>query len=86
MAGLDGNAVAGTLAEVFGVEMTEARCECAGCGARFAAAEAVVFLGGPGTVLRCRLCSSVLMVLVTVRGTTCVDRRGLSVLEGRAAC
>ena len=42
---------------------------------------AVVYLEAPGTVVRCRICGSVVMVIVEVRGTKCVDLRGLAVLE-----
>jgi hypothetical protein len=80
MEGLDGNAIAGRLFEVFGGEMTTATGECAHCGARGPVAETVVFLRAPGTVVRCRVCRDVHMVFVTVRGTTCVDLRGLSSL------
>jgi hypothetical protein len=40
-----------------------------------------VYLGGPGVVARCRHCESVLMILVEIRGVTCVDAMGLSVLQ-----
>ncbi len=79
--GLDGNAIAGLLFEAFGAELTTATGECASCGARGPVAETEVYLRAPGTVVRCRSCRSVLMVLVTVRGTTCVDLRGLSGLK-----
>jgi ribosomal protein S27E len=79
--GLDGNAIAGLLRDVFGAELTTARVECASCGARGPLAETVVYLRSPGTVVRCRTCHEVLMVLVTVRQTTCVDQRGLASLE-----
>jgi len=79
--GLDGNAIAGLLFEAFGAELTTATGECASCGARGPVAETEVYLRAPGTVVRCRSCRSVLMVLVTVRGTTCVDLRGLAGLE-----
>jgi hypothetical protein len=78
---VDGNAIAGLLLEVFGVEMTTATGICASCGASGPVAECVVFLRAPGTVIRCRSCSSVLMVLVSVRGIACVDLRGLADLE-----
>jgi hypothetical protein len=48
-------------------------------------AELEVYLQAPGTVLRCRSCSSVLMVLVTARGVTCVDLGGLAALEREEA-
>ena len=78
MDALDGNAIAGLLVEVFGAEMTTATGVCGNCGASGVVAELVVYLEAPGTVVRCRSCSSVLMVLVTARGVTCVDLRGLA--------
>jgi Family of unknown function (DUF6510) len=81
MDALDGNAIAGLLVDVFGTEMTTATGVCARCGASGVMAEFVVYLRAPGTVARCRSCGSVLMVLVTVRGITCVDLHGLARLE-----
>jgi hypothetical protein len=78
---LDGNAIAGLLASVFGEEMTSATGTCASCGASGAVATFVVYLGGPGTVARCAACTAVLMVLVMRRGVTCVDLRGLAALD-----
>jgi hypothetical protein len=78
---LDGNAIAGLLVHVFGREMTMAIGSCACCGRRAPVGEFDVYLRAPGTVARCRKCGGVLMVLVTIRGVTCVDLRGLSALE-----
>jgi hypothetical protein len=78
---LDGNALGGALWDVFGEEMTAAAATCAGCGAASSVAELAVYLGGPGAVARCRRCDTVLIALVTVRGTTCVDLRGTARLE-----
>ena len=78
MDALDGNAIAGQLVEVFGAELTTATGVCGGCGARGLLAELEVYVRAPGTVVRCRSCKSVLMVLVTARGVTCVDLRGLA--------
>ncbi len=78
---LDGNAIAGQLYEAFGVEMTVAVGVCAHCRARGVLAESVVYLGGPGTVVRCRSCSGVLAVLVQRREITCVDLLGLESLR-----
>jgi len=78
---LDGNAIAGLLAQVFGEEMTTATGSCAACGASGEVARFVVFARGPGTVARCPACDSVLMVLVSIREITCVDLRGLAALE-----
>jgi Family of unknown function (DUF6510) len=78
---LDGNAIGGHLNEVFGVEMTAATVVCGSCGATGPAAELAVYLLEPGVVARCRRCSALLIVLVGVRGVTCVDLRGLAALE-----
>ena len=83
MTALDGNAIGGALLEIFGAELTDALGECTACGARAHVAEAEVYLGGPGVVARCRTCEAVLMVLVTIRGVTCVDLRGLAGLTPR---
>ena len=85
MEALDGNAIAGQLVEVFGAELTTATGVCASCGASGLVAELVVYLQAPGTVVRCRSCGGVLMVLVTARGVTCVDLRGLSQLDPEEA-
>jgi hypothetical protein len=84
MDALDGNAIAGALFDVFGVEMTTATGVCAGCGATAQIGELAVYVRAPGTVVRCRACERVLMVLVTIRGVTCVDQRGLAALERRS--
>jgi hypothetical protein len=81
MEALDGNAIAGLLHDVFGVEMTIAAGVCAHCGTRGLVAETVVYLGGPGAVVRCRTCSGLLMVFVEVREVRCVDLSGMTSLE-----
>jgi Family of unknown function (DUF6510) len=78
MEALDGNAIAGALFAVFGREMTTAVSVCANCGATGPVAETRVYLRGPGVVARCSRCSAVLLVLVEIRGVTCVDLRGLA--------
>ena len=81
MDALDGNAIGGLLHQVFGTEMTAATGTCAHCGAAGPVAELVVYLRGPGTVVRCRACLGLLMVFVDVRGFTCVDLQGVAALE-----
>jgi len=78
---VDGNAIAGLLASVFGAEMTTATGTCGSCGAITMVAELPVYLTEIGTVVRCRSCQSVLMVFVSVRGITCVDLMGLASLS-----
>jgi hypothetical protein len=84
MEALDGNAIAGMLVDVFGVEMTTATGVCDHCGTVAQLAELQVYLEAPGTVARCRSCEGVVMVLVDVRGIMCVDLQGVESLEPSA--
>ena len=81
MEALDGNAIGGLLIDVFGTEMTSARSTCGSCGATRLVAELVVYLRAPGTVVRCRTCGTVLMVLVRRADVTGVDLSGLARLS-----
>jgi hypothetical protein len=78
MIALDGNAIAGDLIEAMGVDLAAAICTCASCGSSGFFAEAVVYTRGPGRVARCRVCGEILAVLVTIRGVTSVDLRGIA--------
>jgi hypothetical protein len=80
MDALDGNAIAGQLLEVFGVELTTATGTCANCAAAAPIAELVVYMSA-GTVARCRSCEAVVIVLVERPGATRVDMRGMAALE-----
>jgi Family of unknown function (DUF6510) len=82
---LDGNAIGGLLAEVFAAEMTSAEATCAACGAIRPLADTMVYLRGPGTIVRCRSCTSVLMVVSQVRGMNCVDLTGIQALQVTAS-
>jgi hypothetical protein len=75
---LDGNALAGLLAEVFGGEMTNAVVTCRACGCTAAIAETVVYPRLPGAVVRCRNCTGLLMVITQMRGVNCVDMLGMA--------
>jgi hypothetical protein len=81
MDALDGNAIGGLLLDVFGAEMTTATGVCGSCGATAVVAELTVFMRGPGTVVRCRSCESVLMVFVERSEVVCVDLGGVVSLE-----
>jgi hypothetical protein len=74
---LDGNAAAGLLFDAYGAEMTTSVGVCAACGRTGPLAETVVYLRAPGVVLRCRNCSSVLLVIVERGAVKCVDARGV---------
>ena len=81
---LDGNSVAGLLAEVFALEMTTAVVRCAGCGHDDPVGAATVYANAPGVVLRCRGCAGVLMRFAEIRDRVVVDMRGAARLELRA--
>jgi Family of unknown function (DUF6510) len=81
MDALDGNAIGGLLNEIFGREMTTAVGTCGTCRSTGQVAEAVVYRQAPGTVMRCRVCTAVLMVVVRHHDINCVDLQGLASLE-----
>jgi hypothetical protein len=79
---VDGNRMAGGLADLFAVDLTVARGRCSGCGRVEALAQARVFDdAGPGMVARCSGCESVLMRVVRAPDRAWLDLRGLSYLE-----
>ena len=73
---VDGNALAGPLAEVFVADMTMARFRCAGCGQVWAVAETMAWTHGPGLVARCAGCEAVLLRMVRTPTTWRVDLSG----------
>ena len=67
---LDGNAAAGEFAGILAGDPTTVTVRCGACGATQAFAQLRAYLGGPGTVLRCRACEEmVARVARTPRGT-----------------
>jgi hypothetical protein len=80
---LDGNACAGLLAEIFGQDLTAARGACVGCGAvaQIGAQHLYDYPAGPGAVLRCGSCQSVLMVVVDAGTRYRIGVQGLTWLE-----
>ena len=78
---LDGNAVAGMLWEVFGVEMTASWSGCAGCGAERQVGALAAYVHGMGAVLRCPDCDSALLRLARGPGRWWLSLRGLAWLQ-----
>lgn len=78
---LDGNAAAGTLRELFAVDITAAIGQCAGCGRTGVFAETHVYMDAPGLVARCSGCDDVLLRVVTTPTDTYLDLRGLTYLR-----
>jgi hypothetical protein len=73
---VDGNAAAGSFSEIFAVDVTSARVTCGHCGASNPFAHEKAYVRGPGTVLRCAGCASVLARLVRTRDATWLDLTG----------
>ena len=78
---LDGNALAGALADVLGFDPTAASGRCSGCGRHAPLATAAASVSAMGRVLRCPGCDHVLAVLVEAGARRFVSFRGLSALE-----
>lgn len=72
---LDGNAVAGTLSEIYGDDMTTVLAECASCGQVDHVGGLVAYVHAPGIVLRCTSCSTVMLRIVQTPKGTRVDVR-----------
>ncbi len=73
---LDANATAGILYEIFGVEMTASPTECTNCGNEGQIGELLAFTQGPGIVLRCVKCESVVLRIVQTPDAVYLDARG----------
>ncbi len=80
MTHLDGNVLAGALAEVLVPEVTGLVCRCGGCGADAALGKAVVYTDAPGLVARCASCDHVLLTLVDAGDRRYLSLRGVDVV------
>ena len=80
---LDGNAVAGDLTEMMGVDVTRYMTRCAHCGNRDAMGSLRAWTHGPGVVLRCVICSQVVVRWVRTPDGARVDLRGATFVQPR---
>ncbi len=78
MTHLDGNALAGTFADAFGIEFTDAIGQCAGCRHRAVLARAHAYVTEMGAVARCETCGRVLAVVVRTPTDVLVNLSGLA--------
>ena len=78
---LDGNAAAGELSKIFGLDVTAAEGQCAHCGTTKRFAEAHLYKQCPGVVARCAFCEQVLLRLVNVRDRALLDLTGMTYLS-----
>jgi acetyl-CoA acetyltransferase len=77
---LDGNAIAGVLAELFGIDMTTVDRGCASCG-RHHAVGAHRLYRGAGLVLRCPSCGDIAMQLAVLPDRRVLTMRGSWTVE-----
>ena len=80
---LDGNALAGLLAEVFAMEMTGVQRVCGTCGTR-APVGAHRMYRGAGAVLRCPACGDLALRVAVLKDRHVVQMRGTWTLEVRS--
>ena len=78
MTHLDGNALAGTVAHLLGIEITTAIGRCGSCHHRFELARAHAFITAIGAVLRCERCQGVLAVIVRKPREVLINLSGLA--------
>jgi len=80
---VDGNAIAGPLADYVTFDVTMAVGRCAGCGTLAELARAMVYRSGAGTVVRCATCDNVLATLVEADDRAWISLRGMTAIEVR---
>ena len=78
---LDGNAVGGILAGLFGREMTAVPGRCAHCDTVNEMGAMHVYMRGPGMIVRCPACGGVVLRVVETTTATFVDARGAAYIR-----
>lgn len=78
---VDGNALAGPLAEIFAGDPTTAVTVCAECRRTERFAGLHVYTGGPGMVARCPGCSAVMLRYAETPHGRWLDMRGIATLR-----
>jgi hypothetical protein len=78
---VDGNILAGPLAEVFRAEVTAAHSECTHCGSIGPVARLLVYTDAPGFVARCQQCGEVVLRYVRTTDTGYLDMPGTVTLS-----
>lgn len=77
-AALDGNAAAGDFSDILANDPTTVTVRCGSCGATQAFGQLLAYLGGPGTVLRCRTCEAMVARVARTPAGTWLDISGSS--------
>jgi hypothetical protein len=77
---LDGNEAAGSLADLFAVDLTEARSRCASCGNTAMLGAHHLYADAPALILRCPSCTGVVLRFAAQPGRLLLDLRGAQLL------
>ena len=75
---LDGNALGGMFAGVFGADVTGSPGRCAHCHTVSMVGTMRAYIRGPGMVVRCPACAQVILRVVQTPTATYVDASGVS--------
>ena len=78
---LDGNAAAGSLAELFAFDVTTATAICDGCGRGSPVGALLLYDLAMGTLLRCPECAHLMLCATRIRGVVRLDLRGTRILH-----
>ena len=78
---LDGNALAGHLADLFIVDSTMASIRCPGCDSVEMLGTAMVYMDAMGAVARCVHCDDVLLTLVESDDRVWIGFGGVTAIE-----
>jgi hypothetical protein len=73
---LNGNAAAGLLQEIFGLEITAAQIQCDACGSTGAVGALPLYAAPMGAVLRCAHCDGILMRAVHTPHGRWIEMKG----------
>ena len=78
---VDGNVLAGRLADLFAFDGTMASVRCRGCGDVSMLATAMVYMDAMGAVARCGHCDDVLLTLVESEDRVWIGFAGVTAVE-----
>jgi hypothetical protein len=78
---LDGNALAGHLADLFSFDSTMASVRCSGCGSVEALGSAMLYMDAMGAVARCVHCDAVLLTFVESEDRVWIGFAGATAIE-----
>lgn len=78
---VDGNAVGGLLAAIFGADVTSGHGQCATCDTVSMVATLRAYARGPGIVLRCPACAAVVIRIVQLPSGVRIDLQGAAYMD-----